>query len=197
MMREYPAYGRAIASHIVRGQKPIAVAVLLSSYWGYFNHVAKVCIKPGEWAIGRYELGFLRGLHAVAVPGDGWTDLQLAELLVELMRAGPALLWVFGADGTRIYDGDDCHEVALYALQLAMQAGAVEKLSRQTIQTARRVMAQAQLRAGELWQREYERVKARGDAEATTRWMLRDYETKDRVRELFAAPRPAGDARAA
>lgn len=195
-MREYPAYGRTIASHIVRGQKPIAVTVLLSRFWNYFDHVPKVCIKPDEWRLGRYEFGFLHGLHVVVVPGDEATDLALAELLVDLMRVGPAQLWAFNVDGSKLYDGEDPDEVAHWAMKLAIDAGAAANLSWDSVRVASRVMQAAQVRAGDLWQREYERVMKRGDPEATTRWMLREFETKDRVRALFA-PRAGDDARAA
>lgn len=197
MMREYPAYGRAIASHIVRGQKPIAVAVLLSEYWNYFDRVPKVCIKPDEWRLGRYEFGFLRGLHVVVVPGDGVASLQLAELVVDIMRAGPALVWACEVDGRVLYDGDSADDVAHWAMKLVSDAGASEKLPWSTIKVARAVMEQAQIRALELWQRESDRIQSRGDLEAHTRWMLHEYQTKDRVRALFAAPAVTSDARAA
>jgi hypothetical protein len=198
-MREYPAYGRTIASHVVRGQKPVAIAVLLSARWDYFNHVAKVCIKPEEWGLGRYEFGFLRGLHVVAVPGDDYAPRQLAELLIDLMRAGPSLLWGYDTEGKKIYDGDDAHEVARWARELAGGAGVLgDEISLTAIRTAELVMASAQRRAAELWRREFDRVEHRGDVEASVRWQLREYEMKDRVRALFASPWQApADARAA
>jgi hypothetical protein len=189
-MRVYPAYGRTIASHVVRGARPMAIAVLLSSRWDYFNHVPKVCIKPDEWKLGRFELGFLHNMHVVVVPGDEAKDLALAELLVDAMRVGPRLLWVFNADGTKLYDGDTPHDVALYARELTARAGALDKLTPDTIRTAELVMVAAQARAGELWHREYERMAAKRAPEEVTRWMLREYEIKDRVRELFSSPWP-------
>lgn len=196
-MREYPAYGRRIASHIVRGQKPIAVAVLLSRFWSYFDHVPKVCIKPDEWRLGRYEFGFLRGMHVVVIPGEEASSLQLAELLVDVMRAGPALLWAFEVDGRALYDGEQPDDIAHWAMKMVSDAGAVEKLPWSSIRVASQVMMAAQARASELWQREYERVEKRGDLEATTRWMLREFETKDRVRKLFAPEMAPTDARVA
>jgi hypothetical protein len=189
-MRVYPAYGRTIASHVVRGARPMAIGVLLSARWEYFNHVPKVCIKPDEWKLGRFELGFLHNLHAVVVPGDEAKELQLAELLVEAMRVGPRLLWVFNADGTKLVDGDSAHDVALYARELAAKAGALDKLTPDTIRTAELVMVAAQARAGELWHREYERMAAKRTPEEVSRWMLTEYEIKDRVRELFSSPWP-------
>jgi hypothetical protein len=100
VIREYPAYGRTIAQQLVRGLRPICIGVLLSTRWRYFDHTPKVCIKPEDWANGKYEFGFLRGRHVVAIWGDDCTDRQFGELLLELMRAGPSDLWAFGCDGT-------------------------------------------------------------------------------------------------
>jgi hypothetical protein len=197
-MREYPAYGRTIASHIVRGQKPVALAVLLSSRWDYYNHVPKVCIKPEEWRIGRFEFGFLRGLHAVAIVGDESSNLQLAELVLELMRVGPALLWIYDAVGGKVYDGEFASDVSRWAFGIVVEAGERERLPFSLFKTAELVMSASQARAAELWQREFERVEQRGDLEASVRFQLREHETKDRVRELFATPWQApSDARAA
>jgi hypothetical protein len=197
-MREYPAYGRTIASHIVRGQKPLAVAVLLSKYWNYFDHVPKVCIKPDEWSLGRYEFGFLHGIHAVVVPGDEATSLQLAELVVDIMRVGPTLVWAYEVDGRALYDGDAPDDVAHWAMKMVSEAGASEKLPWSSVRVATRVMEAAQARSAALWQREYERVVQRGDPDATTRFMLREFEMKDQVRKLFAPTQPVPiDARAA
>ena len=196
-MREFPAYGRTIASHVVRGQKPMAVAVLVSSFWGYFDHLPKVCIKPEEWARRRYEFGFLQGLHAVAVAGDDCTEPMLAELLVELMRAGPRELWAFAATGQVLYDGNSPFELAHWARDLAAKAGLEPTLSWAEIQAAREVMTASQSRAAREWQREHERIDRRGDLEASVRHSLRDFEIKDRVRELFRAPFRDDDARAA
>jgi hypothetical protein len=187
-MRVYPAYGRTIASHVVRGTKPMAIGVLLSARWDYFNHVPKVCIKPDEWRVGRFELGFLHAMHVVVVPGDEATDLGLAQLLVEIMRVGPRLLWVFNADGTKLVDGDSAHDVAIYARELAARAGALDKLTPDTIRVAELVMVAAQARAGDLWHRTYQRLTEKRTPEEVARWMLTEYEIKDRVRELFSSP---------
>jgi hypothetical protein len=117
-MREYPAYGRTIASHIVRGQKPLALAVLLSARWDYFDHVPKVCLKPDEWRLGRYEFGFVRALHAVAVFGDEATEAQAAELLVELMRVGPgAPLGVRSRLGQTLHEFERAADVGRWTLR--------------------------------------------------------------------------------
>jgi hypothetical protein len=198
MMREYPAYARTIAAHIARGQKPIAIAVLLSARWGYFDHVPKVCLRPDEWALGRYEFSYLRGLHAVAVPGEDCTELQLAELLVDLMRAGPALLWAFNFEGGTLYDGEFADDLSWWARELVVKAGADERLPWKTIKTAELVMAAVQRRAAELWQRESERIQAKNGIEEWATWALSENAVKDRVRELFASPWQApGEIRAA
>jgi hypothetical protein len=196
-MREYPAYGRTLASHIVRGQKPMAIAVLLSTGWRYFDHVPKVCIRPEDWERSRYELSWLQGLHVVAVPGDDCTEPLLAELLVELMRVGPRELWAFDASGKLLYDGDSPFELAHWARELAATAGVTSTLSWAAISAARMVMTEAQLRAAKQWQREYARIERRGDAEASARFSLRDFQIKDQVRELFRTPFRDSDARAA
>jgi hypothetical protein len=198
MMREYPAYGRTIASHIVRGQKPLALAVLLSARWDYFDHVPKVCLKPDEWRLGRYELGFVRALHAVAVFGDEATEAQAAELLVELMRVGPALLWAFDLASGTLHEFERAADVGRWTLRLAAASGALERLPREQIATAQAVMHEAQRRAAALWYAESERISARGDLEALAAFGRREYELQDRVRELFSAPwRKPSDARAA
>lgn len=188
-MREYPAYGRTLASHVVRGQKPMTIAVLLSSYWGYFDHVPKVCIRPDDWTLGRYELSFLRGLHVVAVPGDECTEAQLAELLFDLMRAGPAVLWAIEVEGKVLYGGDSPNELAAWLREMVIRNRGATRLSMASIRAAEAIMAAAHRRANELWQREYERIRQRGDLEASTRYALREYEIKDRVRELFVPGR--------
>lgn len=197
MMRNYPAYGRTIASHLMRGTRPMALAVLFSSRWDYFDHLPKVCLKPDDWKLGRFEFGFLRGLHVVVVVGDDVGDLGFAELLVELMRVGPRLLWLWNASGEKIYDGDGVREVALYARELAARAGALERLTPDAIRVAELIMVAAQTRAGELWHREYQRVVEKRGDEAAAQWMLAEYTTKDRVRELFSSPWKAEDAAAA
>jgi hypothetical protein len=198
-MRVYPAYGRTIAKHIVRGRKPVAVGVLFSTRWDYFDHAPKVCIRPDEWRANRFEFDFLRGQHVVVVPGDEALERDLAQLLVELMMAGPRLLWLFNADGSKIYDDDSAHEVALYVRELAMRSEPpeVQAVAIDCIRIAERVMAAAQARARELWHREHQRiVEKRGD-EAAAAWMLAEWQTKDRVRELFSQPWKAEDAAAA
>lgn len=198
-MREYPAYGRTIAAHIARGQKPMAVAVLLGAIWRYFDHVPKVCIKPDEWALGRYELGFLRGLHVVVIAGDECTGARLAELLVDVMRVGPVLVWVYDLEGKAVYDGEgSALEMKAWLRDLVHAAGGETNLSFGAIDAAVTVMVEAQRRAAELWTREFTRVQQRGDLEASTRFALREHEIKDKVRELFRSPfGDTGDARAA
>jgi hypothetical protein len=194
MMREYPAYARTISSFIVRGQKPVCVAVLFSERWGYFDHVPKVCIRPDEWARGRYEFRYLRDMHVVVVPGDGSADRKLAELLVDLMRAGPSLLWAYNPDGTKLYDGEFAAEIGAWVLQLSDR----EHLSYHEVKAAESVMEQAQRQQAALWTKEAERRQA-GDIDAWVRWAdLTQFGLKDQVRKLFSAPwQDDGEARAA
>jgi hypothetical protein len=187
-MREYPAYGRTIASHIVRGVKPMAIAVLLSERWDYFNHLPKVCIKPEDWSIARYEFGFLRGLHVVLIAGDGVGSRELGELVIVLMRVGPRRLWVWNADGEKAVDDDSAHAAALFARERLGAAGALTDQRIAEIRAAELVMVAAQTRAGELWHREYQRLTEKRPAEEVARWMLAEYERLDRVRELLSSP---------
>lgn len=195
---EYPAYARTIAAHLVRGQKPVAVGVLLSTRWHYFDHVPKVCIRPEEWKPWHYEFGYLRDLHVVAVTGDDCTELQLAELLLELMRAGPRLLWVWHADGSKVYDPDDAWLMAEWVREMALRVGAKDQFSISTVNAARALMAGAQLRDAERWNVEAERIREKRGDEAYTKFFRDTEGLKERVRALFASPWQApGDARAA
>lgn len=118
-MKVYPPYGRSIAALIARGVKPACVGVLLSERWPYYQNVARVCIKPDEWAPGRWEFGFLRNMHVVAILGEEAEGWQFGGLLVDLMRASPALLWICDITGRWIYKDDDwgtVHEYATHTL---------------------------------------------------------------------------------
>ncbi len=117
-MRTYPAYGRTIAALCARGVKPAAIGVLLSDRWGYFQNVPRVCIRPDEWKRAHWEFGFLRNMHVVAIFGDGVERVQFAELLVELMAAGPRLIWACMAGGEWFLKGDvDPAQVQSYAIE--------------------------------------------------------------------------------
>lgn len=181
-LREYPAYGRTIAAHAGRGVKPICVGVLLSSDWAYFDHVPKVCIRPDEWRAGRYEFGFLGGMHVVAVPGTDCTDRQLAELLIDLMLAGPALLWAWNPDGSKLCDDDDPFNLPSWIV--ALTHGEIEY---QVALDAERRMLAAQAPASARWLAEYERVCARSPEDAIKIYD-RDQAVKKRVRALFSSP---------
>lgn len=197
-LRDYPAYARTIAALIVRGQKPMAVGVLLSARWHYFNHVPKVCIQPEEWGVGVFEFGYLRDQHVVAVPGDDCTELQLAELVLELMRAGPRLLWVYNVDGSKVYDGDDAWVIAEWVRELALKVAAKDRITLPVIRAAQAIMAAAQLRAAERWNVESTRIAEKGGDEAFTKFYTAGESVKDRVRSLFSSPwQDSGDARAA
>lgn len=185
MIREYPAYGRTVAAHLARGVKPICVGVLLSTAWWYFDQAPKVCIRPDEWRRGRYEFGFLRGMHVVAVAGLDCTEGMLAELLMDLMKAGPRLLWVWSPDGSKMYDEGDPAQLAHWVFQLSK--GAIDY---QAARSVSRFMSDAQAQATDRWLIEYERIKQRSEDDAGL-FALREYETLDRVRALFSSPWPS------
>jgi hypothetical protein len=192
LIRNYPAYGRTIAAHLARGLKPICIGVLLSSRWGYFNHVPKVCIKPDEWAFGRLEFGFLHGMHVVAVPGDDCEPRQLAELILDLMRAGPRLLWAYNADGSKLYDGDWPSDLWNWVFELSGRKYAYAELK-----AAARVMEDAQARALAAWMREYQAIDERAGVEKAVQFHIDTEAIKDRVRLLFSKPNGPDEARAA
>lgn len=60
-------------------------------------------MKPEEWEFGRWEFGYLKGEHVVAVWGDDCSPAQFGELLIELMLAGPRLVWACTAGGEWLY----------------------------------------------------------------------------------------------
>lgn len=99
MTRLYPAYARQIAYRIRRGQHPLAVGVMFSSFWSDFLDVPRLCLRPDEWSLGRYEFSYLRGERVVLIVGhDDETHAgegrSIGELLCELMLVGPSLVWV-------------------------------------------------------------------------------------------------------
>jgi hypothetical protein len=166
-MRVYPAYGRTITRHLVRGLKPVAIGVLFSTRWDYFDHAPKVCIRPDEWRANRFEFGFLRGQHVVVVPGDEALERDLAQLVVELMMVGPRLLWLFNADGSKIYDGDSMRTRWRFTCASSPRAASrrcwtLPRSNASALPSS--VMAAAQARGSELWHREYQRiVEKRGE----------------------------------
>lgn len=145
MRRVYPAYARAIAAYIQRGQSPLAVGVMLSPYWRDFRDVPRACIRPDEWALGRFEFGWLQRQHVVAILGDdddtnADNGRKVAELLCELMLVGPRAIWVTDVWGRWIENTGEpmriegiCEEARLPA-SLVHDAAAVY---RQTFHAAR------------------------------------------------------------
>jgi hypothetical protein len=188
--REYPAYGRSIAKTVNRGLRPIACAVLLSSRWYYFDHVPKVCIRPDEWRRSKFEFRYLAGLHLVAIPGDDCTEHQLGELLVDLMMVGPTAIWAYNVDGSKLSEEDWPSSIAHWVRDL--RGAEIFELAKNA---AARMQA-AQRRALEQYTIEHERIAKRSEDDAL-RFMLQEYEVKDRIRALFAAPARAPGARAA
>lgn len=182
MIREYPAYARTIAAHLVRGQKPICIAVLLSTRWRYFDNVPKICIKPDDWEPNRYEFSYLRGLHVVVVPGDDCTDEQLGELLLELMKAGPAVLWGYQVDGTKLYDGEDPSDLLHWVCQLVPDR---EALPYGVVKSAELRMRHALAAANDAWIRESKSIEERSGVEAAIEFYRRSEAIKDLVRRRF------------
>lgn len=117
-MKVYPAYGRTISRHLVRGNRPAGLGVLLSARWWYFDAAAKICIKPDEWAPERWEFGFLKNEHVVAVWGDEATPQAFGEMLIELMLAGPRLIWACTCEGKWLFKESYADGLAGYADQL-------------------------------------------------------------------------------
>ena len=156
-MRVYPAYGRTIARYLVRGIRPAALGVLLSTRWWYFDRAAKACVSPDEWALGRWEFGFLQNEHVVAVWGDGCEPGQFGELLLELMLAGPRLLWAVGVDGAWLYKDSAPDALVGYA-DLELTKGAHHAMALR----ARDVYEDAQLRDLDLFTREARRAQELG-----------------------------------
>lgn len=156
-MRVYPAYARTIARHLVRGQRPAGIGVMLSSRWWYFDQVPKICMSPDEWALGRFEFGYLKNEHAVAVWGDGAEPAQFGELLIELMLAGPRLLWACDVDGKWLYRESAPDALVDYA-DAQLTGGRLHGLALR----ARDAYEDAQLRELGLLSREAERAAQLG-----------------------------------
>jgi hypothetical protein len=188
-MTVYPAYARQIAMLAARGIRPVAVGVLLSSRWWYFDHVAKVCIKPDEWALRRWEFGYLRGMHVVAVQGDDCDERQLGELLADLMWAGPRVLWVCDLWGHWIARDIEPH---LLGRQVAEW---VDPKLGAFVKAAASRYAQAQLAALELENKELSRAIALGRDAVPA--LKQRQQALAMVDSLFGGSGAAGDARAA
>lgn len=202
-MRAYPAYGVTIAKLLARGLKPAAIGVLLSDRWSYFQTVPRVCIRADEWARGRWEFGFLRNEHAVAILGDGAENVQFAELLVDLMAAGPRLIWACMAGGEWLIKGDDADPVQVQSYAIESLRGPPSSwvddrlvnnwegdgwkgpTFRDSLQ-ARHAYQAAQLRAGEIDLRVMARIQARG--EDLIKWDTEQRERLAFVEKLFADP---------
>lgn len=98
VIRPLPAYAGTIMRLAARGQRPVALGVLLGDEWSCLDPlVPRVCISANEWAQGRYDFGFLRGWNVVAVMAPGASGTQFAELLCDLMRARPKMLLALDA----------------------------------------------------------------------------------------------------
>lgn len=188
-MTVYPAYARQIAMLAARGIRPVAVGVLLSSRWWYFDHVAKVCIKPDEWALRRWEFGYLRGQHVVAVHGDDCDERQLGELLAELMWAGPRLLWACDLAGNWILRDLTPYQIGRQVLEW------VDAKLAAFVKSAAARYDQAQLAALELDNKELSRALALG--RDSVPFIRQRQQALEMVEGLFGGAGAAGDARAA
>lgn len=193
-MRDYPAYGRTIATHIVRGQKPICVAVMLSNgWWHHFNHAPKVCIKADEWALGRWEFGYLRGLHVVAIYGDCAAQ-QFGELLVDLMSAGPSRIWAYDLHGTSLTPGDP-FLIDQQALGVWVHEMGAMRVSDPRLRKAREIFRLSKSAAEiEVYDTVGKIAQRGGDH---LRWHAEQGAILDRVRRMFAAPFQEASERAA
>lgn len=200
MRKDYPVYGRTIATHIVRGEKPMAVGVLLSArWWSSFDHVARVCIKPEDWAPGRYEFGYLQGLHVVAVAGD-CDEKPFGELVLDLMLARPSLLWAFDITGRELVgeSAPDPRGLAQWAAEMAGLTPAVA-LRDPRVRLAEAFYWDGIVKAGAREVEEMNKIEQRKDLEAAVRWVAARHGYVDRVREQFSlrslqepsAPQPA------
>lgn len=186
-MREYPAYARAIASLMMRGLKPMAVAVMLSDrFWNYYNHVPKVCIRSEEWEIGRWEFGYLRGRHVVALFGD-CTERQFGELLIEIQRIGPSNIWAYDLPGNKLFGEDgDSNGLAFWVWELL---GRKIPFKDPLITVARERYQAAVMRAAQDELDTFELLQKRSGLEAAVMWHAENFgRAPDRVRKLFAAP---------
>lgn len=183
MRRIYPSYARAIAAQIVRGNKPIAVGVMLSdTHWRCFDHAPKVCIRTDEWALGRFEFDYLRGLNVVAIWGDA-LDKQFGELLRDLMMTRPRRLWACDLAGTLIWHDHESVQDLWWPATLAGVAPAepAYALARRTFEAAQRAAHIRELEETEL-------IEKRSGIEAAVRYSISLLQVADRVRELFRAP---------
>lgn len=184
-MREYPAYGRTIAAHLARGEKPLAVAAVLSNrWWHLLDHVPRVCVRAEEWQLGRYEWSYLNGMHVVAFCGD-CEEKHFGEMLLELMVARPRMLWAYDMLGNAISAEDPANELGVSALAANLAGLQINhplfKLARARYQAGIRADAQRELD-------EHERILARSGLDAAVRWSAERMGWPDLVRKRFAAP---------
>lgn len=181
MRRLYPTYARTIAAHIVRGNKPVAVGVMLSDgFWNRFNHAPKVCIRAEDWeGRGRYEFGYLAGMVAVAIWGEA-PKQKFGELLLDLMEAQVGLLWAVDLEGKLLWDehADPWWPVELAGLGMLSTPA---RLARETYEKARQRVA---MRLDLM----FDVIAKRSGNEAAARWLGSELENVERARELFSRP---------
>lgn len=179
-MRDYPAYARIVAQMRARAVRPICVAVLLSTRWDCYAHVPKICIRPRDWARRRYTFEMLRELHVVAVAGEDCDNRHLAELLLELMHARPAALWVYTSEGQVLSDQNSPQQLSWWIRELHREAG-LDYAARYALQAGISAAAREHVHQAET-------IARRSGLEASVRFQLAQWQSEDRVRELMRAP---------
>lgn len=177
-MRVYPAYGREIGRLAARGLRPVAVGALMSSRWWYLEHVARVCLKPDEWALRRWEFGYLHKQHVVAVQGDDCDARVLGELVIDLMWAGPRELWIADLTGAWIAKG-----LTPWQMGKAVEGWVGPKLDLYIEQAVARY-AQAQESEAELERKAIERALALG--RTAIPFVQQRQQSRDMVERLFS-----------
>jgi len=181
-MKIYPAYARQIAALAARGIRPMAVGILLSSRWDYFDHAPKICIKPSEWTRGRFEWSWVVGSHLVAVWGDQATSAPFGELLIELMQARPALLWACDVEGKMLEDSGDDERLAEWTRDL------LGPCHQDAILSAQQSYRAAQDRAIGLELRACKAMEASGREDVAAAIVAQRAALQDRVRKTFSLP---------
>lgn len=175
--RKLPAYARGLMQCRARGVLPSAIAVYLGSDWDALGDVPRVCISPAEWRAGGYDLRACRDLHVMAIAGSGARDHQLGELICDLMRAQPALLWV-GRSSDR-WLSTDGSPVALYWLARDL----APTQPRQRVAAARRAYAVALARALARERAQWQAVSA--SADRALRHLAAGFRAEDRAKAVL------------
>lgn len=187
-MKIYPAYGRTIARLVNRGLRPVALGVLFSKWWSYFDEVPRVCLRPDEWEAGKWEFGYLRNQHVVAIWGEDVTPLQFAELVLDLMRAGPRLLWTCDHSGQWQCKEDDPFTVGSWLLAFSRHYQLTETINAPAVHAARGYFDHAAGRAADQDLKVMERITAKGGDLIS--WYNAQQDLRARAERMFSQPYP-------